>query len=148
MSDIGFTGSRLGKTAESDKAFRAFLAVAQPAVFRNGLCIGWDGQAVRIVREMFPTFKIIGYPGRGMNDVADIRPDRDWAAQEMCDEVMVEQSHFARNRAIVNACERMIACPASKVMTSGGTLYTINYAKKTGRPMAIICPDGTENFER
>jgi hypothetical protein len=54
-------------------------------------------------------------------------------------------SPWPRNRAIVDGCRTLIACPWSWPwgdLKKGGTVYTIRYAVRTRRRTLVIAPDG------
>ena len=57
-------------------------------------------------------------------------------------------SAFARNRAIVEGCDVLIAAPpTAHELPRGGTWYTIRHARKRNRKAVIIAPDGRLNTE-
>jgi hypothetical protein len=146
--DIGFTGTRQPSTPESEAAFVEAIQTLQPTVFRHGACKGWDALAVRIVRKLFPTCRIIAYPGKSANATSDERPDRDAESIALSDEVKTEANHFQRNRNIVSDCEKLIGCPAtSEWQSQGGTWMTLTYAKKHGKFECFIDPKGRCIYE-
>ena len=51
-----------------------------------------------------------------------------------------EDTHFSRNRKIVNMCNVLIACPYNED-NKGGTWYTINYADKQKKNLIIVHRD-------
>lgn len=144
IHDIGFTGSRQGPTKFSKVVFENVIAQAAVKVFRHGACYGWDAHAVKEVRRLFPKCWIIAYPGKGASDADEgSRPDRDQESLALSDEVRPEQSHFARNRAIVHESGAVIGCPpTAHHQNRGGTWYTIDQAHKVGKLKIIILPDG------
>lgn len=136
---IGFTGTRFGmKAAQLDAYRRRFIALdgAHSLEFHHGDCIGADAEAHDIAI------------GRGTTIV--IHPPiktkhRAW--KEQAGVLLPPQSHFARNRAIVDACDLLIATPKDPVwQPRGGTWYTIDYACKQKKPLWVIWPDGTETL--
>lgn len=132
---VGFTGTRDGMTAEQAAVFEGFVPL--PTEFHHGSCKGADIEAAMIVRKIFMVHvPIICHPG----------PDGDPCQYEsgVDDLRHAPKTHFARNRDIVNQTDMLIACPCDMSEQSrGGTWYTVNYAKKVGKPVTIIWPDGS-----
>ena len=52
--------------------------------------------------------------------------------------------YLVRNRAIVDAADVMIACPDGPERLRSGTWATIRYARKVGKDLCVIGPDGSE----
>lgn len=131
---IGFSGTRHGMNDVQRALFEGLIK--EPTEFHHGSCRGSDIQAARIVRSLFRNhIPIICHPG----------PDGDGNREDsgVDDEKRPPRSHLARNRDIVNACDLLIACPfENEEQARGGTWYTINFAKKTGKKVTIIFPDG------
>lgn len=141
---IGFTGTRTGSTEASKAEFARWIGGYKPTEFRHGACKGWDAEAVTLVHELFPTCRIIAYPGFGWKDKGSDRPDRDPLAIEFSDEVLPERFHFSRNRAIVDDSDLLIGLPPTfEPQKNGGTWYTIHYAIKRGVRTRIIDPMGS-----
>ena len=57
------------------------------------------------------------------------------------------KDYLARNRDIVNASSILAAMPRSASEEAGGTWYTVRYARKRGKTIYIIHPDGTIHTE-
>ena len=52
--------------------------------------------------------------------------------------------YLDRNRAIVDACDILYATPESMAEESrGGMWHTVRYARRVGKPVVIVWPDGT-----
>lgn len=103
--------------------------------FRHGDCKGSDDEAATLVKNVFRNAKVIALPG----------PDGEWRAFNKCsDEVRPEMTHFARNRIIVDESDVLLACPLEmEEQPRGGTWYTINHAKKTGKKLHVVLSDGS-----
>jgi hypothetical protein len=130
----GFTGTRHGMTPAQKATLRSLLTSGeQPSEFHQGDCVGADDEATEIAYEL--GIRIICHPPIDATD----------RAQNDHFHVLKEpKTHFARNRDIVNETDHLLATPFdSKPLTHGGTWYTIDYAKKKGKPVTIIWPDGT-----
>lgn len=140
--NIGFTGTRYGFRPAQAAAFGTLLAnlamEAAPNAFRHGMCRGADYEAGEIAFRVSPLagIEVIGHPG----------PDDDVWRHHGCHvhAMMPARPHLARNRDIVDRSEHLIAAPAEMVETErGGTWSTIRYARKIGKPVTIIYPDGS-----
>lgn len=131
---VGVTGTRHGFTKDQEASFTE--EVKGFTHFLHGSCGGVDVEAARIVRKMMgKKVHIICLPG----------PDGDsWREiSGVDDEIRAGKTHFARNRDIVNECDLLIGCPYdAEEMSHGGTWYTINYARKKGKKLIIIWPNG------
>lgn len=135
---IGFTGSRHGMTDYQAVIFEGFIGKVDS--FHHGGCQGCDVQAARIVSKAFLIKpRIVCHPGP-VNDPCQEESGVD-------DEKREPKTHFARNRDIVNECDELIATPnymdSITPDTRGGTAYTVNYARKVGKRVTIILPNGS-----
>lgn len=132
---IGFTGTRKGMTDVQKTVFEAYILPMTE--FHHGSCQGADVEAARIVRKTFrlPVPKIVVHPG----------PAGPWREESGIDNIFLSPKPFlTRNRDIVNACDELIACPKGmEEEKTGGTWYTIRYARKVGKKVTIIYPDGS-----
>lgn len=135
---LGFTGTRNGLTVMQSERLNLQLRFLEPAEARHGDCIGGDEQFHAKCMNL-PVWRIVVHP-----------PDND-TLRAFCggsDDTQVTQvgmkPYLVRNRDIVDASDVMIACPkeSEEVMRSG-TWTTIRYARKIGKPLLIIYPDGT-----
>ena len=69
-------------------------------------------------------------------------------ALDMSDEVRDPLPYLERNRAIVDACDILIACPKGmQEEQRSGTWATVRYARRRDRPIVIVWPDGTVTRE-
>lgn len=130
---FGFSGTQLGMTEKQTAFLRTFL-MGGGGEFHHGDCIGADAQAHDIAVECGycpvlhpPT----NYSKRAWKEVPKhlMRPER---------------SYLDRNRDIVDETIALIAAPAEmEEQPRGGTWYTVRYARKLGRSMVLVYPDGT-----
>ena len=59
-----------------------------------------------------------------------------------------EKRYLERNRDIVDACDILIACPRTlKEELRSGTWATVRYARKVGKPVAILWNNGKYDYE-
>ena len=135
--NIGFTGSRHGMTDAQRAAFGVLVTFDyQPSTFVHGSCQGADVEAAAIVRHVQRLCRIASRPG----------PDGDpHQVDSGVDDVKLPgKTHFARNRDIVDGCDVLIACPCDMTeQPRGGTWYTVGYARKNGKCVIIVWPDGS-----
>ena len=138
INDVGFTGTRHGMSAVQKEAFARVLEEADGDQFHHGDCVGADAEAAAIAFEL--GWQIICHPPLKDEHRANTTFHR-------ADFARPQKSHFARNRDIVDESQLLIACPQYMdpitKETMGGTAYTVNYARKCGKPVWIVRPDGT-----
>lgn len=129
---IGFTGTRQGMTSVQLEACRALLLRLSPRECHHGDAIGADAQAHEIA--LAQKVRIIVHP-----------PSRS-SSRAFCsgDESRDELPYMARNRAIVDETDLLIAAPAGPAADAphSGTWRTVRYAQRIGRPVVIIHPTG------
>jgi hypothetical protein len=131
---IGFTGSQRGMTPEQTVALFNLLLFEPESEFgfHHGDCIGADAGAHEIALILFRP--IVVHP-----------PDRD-VKRAFCPnatEVRDPAPYMVRNQAIVNETLLLVACPDGPEHLRSGTWSTVRYARKIGRPVVLITPDGS-----
>ncbi len=128
---VGMTGTRSGMTIPQMAKFRELLGRMGATKLHHGDCIGADAEAhgiahsIRIPSIIHPPIKSALRALMISNDIRE------------------PKNYFARNRDIVSDSKVLIGTPVTDFETDGGTWYTINYAKKQGKPVRIIYPDGS-----
>lgn len=130
---VGVTGTRNGMTPSQVKVFLLLLSELDPAEFHHGDCIGVDETAAGIVHRRCGA-TIIRHPPEKteLRAYAPFHEDR------------APKNYFARNRDIVNESELLIVVPSHMTWhSSGGTWMTHDYARKRGKLVRIIWPDGS-----
>ena len=131
---VGFTGTRKGMTPQQAETVESLLIGLGASRFVHGDCIGADADAHAIARKLY-----VG---------VEIRPCAFLDLRAQCKGAIVTHpidTPFRRNRAIVDGCDLLIACPwtaAWSDLKKGGTVYTIRYAVRTRRRTLVITPDG------
>lgn len=133
---IGITGTREGMNENQFALVQTFLTEKfQPgSEFHHGDCVGVDAEAALLAKEL--GYKIVGHPGPGEDGLR---------AFVECDESREPQSHFKRNRTIVDACDFLIVVPLqNEHQAKGGTWYTHEYAVKKNKAMAVFFPGETK----
>lgn len=137
---VGVTGTRKGFTDAQRASFGSLLIfdlAHRLMEFRNGSCQGVNVEAARLVRHIYAhTARIVCHPG------PDGDPHRECSGVD--DEVLPPKTHFARNRDIVNSSDVIVICPCDMEHQSrGGTWMTHDFAKKVGKPVFVVWPDGS-----
>jgi hypothetical protein len=131
MSAAGFTGTRKGMTHVQAVTLAREMQTFAPSILHHGECIGADQQAHNIGRLL--DVRIHGWP-----------QDTYEGLRAFCD---VDVRHPAmppltRNRRIVDQCDTLFAAPDGPERQRSGTWSTVRYARKLGKPVVIVSPDG------
>ncbi|MEU7814068.1 hypothetical protein [Pseudonocardia sp. NPDC049154] len=131
---IGFTGTRLTPTDPQSDALTGLLAGCAlwygDFELHHGDCVGADALAARIAKAHDFIVHVHPPTEQGM---------RAWTAGHVMHEPL---PYLERNRAIVDATECLIAVPDGPERTRSGTWSTVRYARRLGRPVTIVWPDG------
>ena len=119
---LAFTGTRTGMTARQGIALRELLIRLQPTELHHGDGDGADQQAHHQA-EILPSCVAIAHPPA----------------------LKIAMEYLKRNREVVDAGrDGLIATPRfSEEERRSGTWATVRYARKLGRLIWIIWPDGT-----
>lgn len=130
---IGFTGTREGMTAAQRDSLNDLLEQHQPAEVHHGECQGADAQ-----------FHEQAFCGTAANIIIHPPTDDRYRAYCVGSRItkMPPKPYLERNHDIVNACDLLIACPKGPEEQRSGTWATIRFARKVGRPVTIIWPNG------
>lgn len=135
--NLGFTGTReplanaqllsLGEWLKRQTDITQFL---------HGACVGADATATLLVKGHFGRLvEAHAYPGHIPSMTSE--PAMSVSA------IRHPPAHtLSRNRAIVEACDLLLACPKGPEEPRSGTWATVRYARKLGRPIVVIWPDG------
>ncbi len=127
---VGFTGTQRGMTEAQWRGLWSLLT-ARTGNFHQGDCIGSDWQAAIAARAA--GLRVIGHPPDNDSKRAFF-PANEWREP---------LSYLERNHAIVRASKEMIATPGEfEEQLRSGTWATIRFARKVGRPLHVIYPDG------
>lgn len=134
MTAFGFTGTQRGMTDAQKAALRTYLANFTGCQWHHGDCVGADSQSHDIAEAAGlvvylhpPTEK----KKRAFRDVPAAR-------------CFPEKPYLDRNKDIVTVTAALIAAPAEpEEQLRSGTWSTVRFARKLGRPIVLILPDGT-----
>lgn len=131
---VGFTGTQLGMTGQQLEAFRLKLIELACTEFHHGDCIGADAQAWEIARSL--ELRTICHPPKREIKRANTYPN---------DETRAPHDYLVRNRHIVEESDFLVACPAQMTeQLRSGTWATIREARRQGKVVYVILPNGTE----
>jgi len=138
MLKIGFTGTRGdkdqggGMTDAQKKSLTKLLKSKTFDEFHHGDCIGSDQQAHDIVRNIRKEVKIIGHPPKYNKFRAYCEFDMEHKVHD----------YLNRNHYIVDDTDALVATPFDEETLRSGTWSTVRYARKLGKIVYIIKPDG------
>ena len=140
MIHIGWTGTQLGMTdAQKLNAYGLMLELFATDL-HHGDAIGADDQADQIARDL-GIRRHLHIPLNGSRRARCI-------AREGFDVVYAPLPYLERNKAIVDASEALIAAPKEMHETlRSGTWATVRYARRQGKPVHILWPDGSLSEE-
>jgi hypothetical protein len=133
MIDVGFTGTQRGMTRPQLKRLNNKLIELNFRSLSHGDCIGADAQAHDLSVAL-------GRPN------PSIYPPEDKSKRAFKHSSIIypPKPYLLRNHDIVDNTDLLIGCPAQKEeQLRSGTWATIRYAKKQGKRVVIIYPDGT-----
>lgn len=148
ICNVGMTGTRYGcQNAQMHTLTEVIYQLGSRGIdtWHHGDCIGADSQFHHTVKALRNDYKwkgkIIIHP-----PLINIKNDDDNWAKNQGDENREPLSHLARNRKIVEEVDLLLATTYDMFeQKTGGTWYTVNYARKQGKPVMIIWPDGSVN---
>ena len=140
MSAVGFTGTRAGLTAKQRVGLSVVLEHLRTShsAFHHGDCIGADAEAAVIAQRL--GYRIHVHPAEVAKGKRAFTP-----AVQYYPILLPLQ----RNRNIVDACDVLVACPRfTHEEQRSGTWATIRYARKAGKHVLAVWPDGELEQER
>lgn len=132
---IGVTGTRSGMNAVQHAAVEQYLQdLPDGSWLHHGDCVGVDDEVACLAASL------------GLTVVCHPPIKTELRAYHRSDEFREPASYFARNRQIVDECDLLLVVPYQNTwQNNGGTWYTHDYAKKTGKPVKVFFPNGTTN---
>lgn len=129
---LGFTGTREGMTEAQRREVAELLQTLNPSEVHHGDCVGADAE-VDLAAVLFTSARRVIHPPESPTL-------RAWCLSE---DMREPKPYLARNRDIVNETDSILAAPKGKQYRAAGTWFTIGYAKKQGKPVTIVYPDGS-----
>ena len=128
--NLGFTGTQHGLTEEQMLRLDEYIQRFQPEKGIHGDCIGADAQFSALCDSYHVT--------------VEIHPPVDDSKRAFCKAAITfpVKPYLVRNHDIVDACDKLIACPGgNSERLRSGTWATIRYAKGK-KPIIVIYPRG------
>ena len=131
-SIVGVTGTREGVTAEQYATVTQLLQDLPYLELHHGDCIGSDAQICALATQL--GLKLIAHPPQ----------DHRLRAYVPSHLVLPTAPFLIRNHDIVDSSSALIATPKEmeEIMRSG-TWATIRYARKAGKKLYLVLPDGS-----
>ena len=135
---IGFSGTQRGMTIDQHNKFHDLMNWYEDVFgvdeFHHGDCIGADSDAHYIVDKHFDNTLIVVHPPSNSSKRAFCKGDK----------ILKPKDYLDRNHDIVDSTDILIVTPKElKEELRSGTWATVRYAKKQGKKIRIIWPDGT-----
>lgn len=160
---LGFTGTRQGMTPAQRAALPGVLATLPERVLHGG-AVGADrefhGFIVGTVWSQRPRRLEDGGIILPMACLIEVYPayldQFRWAERAFKEDAPLvaiihpsDGNPLARNRLIVERCDHLLATPAEMTeQQRGGTWYTVRQARKMGRSVTLLLPDGSVKEEK
>jgi len=136
---VGFTGTQNDlSVAQFDLLLLVMQELEDMTEAHHGDCVGADATFSAMVDAMYP------------NTIVHIHPPTVNSKRANCryDETEEAFSYLTRNKHIVDATDVLLACPKTdEEELRSGTWATIRYARKRGKPIAILWNDGKYIYE-
>jgi hypothetical protein len=131
----GFTGTREGLTSFQRGNLLGLLSQLRPRVLHHGDCVGADVEAhllcvaLRVKVRIHPPADdglraFCSFMGSGVEFIYDAKP------------------FLLRNWDIAEESDYLVACPQGPDTLRSGTWATVRYARRLGRPVFVLHPDG------
>ena len=129
---VGFTGTRDGLDyRQRFRLHQLLYEELEVAEAHHGNCLGGDSVFAELV---YPRFRTVAHPC----NIPGLQLTRTTAHV-----YLPVKPPLDRNRDIVDACDILVACPKGPEERRSGTWATIRYARKAGKPIRLVWPDGT-----
>jgi hypothetical protein len=131
LPHIGVTGTSQGTTPAQRRTLATFL---REGTLHHGDCINADSDAhdLAVLADM----DIVIHPPSNPST-------RAFKSTGNIVAILPEMPYLDRNKAIVDSTVRLIAVPDGPEHIRSGTWSTVRYARKRGKPVTIVWPDGS-----
>ena len=141
---IGFAGSRRGLTDGQRWLVRQVFGSFDAFELHHGDCVGADAEAHAIAEELGCRHIHLHPPvEEKLRAHCEARQDPDWMMW-----VHDPLPYLKRNRAIVDAAELVVVCPAQSFeVLRSGTWATYRYAVRRKKPTVLITPATLRNWQ-
>lgn len=132
---LGFTGTREGMTVNQRSQIWSWLGRQYVTEFHHGCCVGADTQCADLVLDTQAHSLMVGHPSTLSGHYSRL-------AAGICNSLLPARPPLERNRDIVDTCDVLLACPKGPEEVRSGTWATIRYARKCGKRIVIVWPNG------
>lgn len=136
---LGFTGTQDGMQTWQQQGVFDEMMMMQPSEAHHGLCVGADEEFDAMLGYADKSCIVHGHPPINTAKMAK---------NCQCDVMHEPEEYLVRNRDIVDATDWLIAAPKGPEEQRSGTWSTVRYARRLGRPVTIVWPDGSITRER
>lgn len=135
---LGFTGTQKGMTDAQRTTVQRLLSECSVPELHHGDCIGADADAHDIAMHL--GIRVVVHPPTNPSKRAYVQG---------AVRVESEKPYLDRNHDIVDSTDVLLATPNAKYeVLLSGTWATIRYARKLGREIWLVRPDGVVVEER
>ena len=136
---VGFTGTQDDlSVAQFDLLTDVISELSEMKEAHHGCCVGADQTFNTMVKFIWNDVITHGHFPDDNKKVAHLSVDVEHDPEP----------YLVRNHNIVDACDILIACPKTlKEQLRSGTWATIRYARKVGKPIAILWKDGKYTYD-
>ena len=134
---VGFTGTRKGMTEKQKSELKwvifEYLQYSAIKEVHHGDCVGADSEFHHVMQDL----------------TVVIHPPEDDRYRANCrgNIILEPKPYLERNHDIVDACDVLIATPEGPEKQRSGTWATIRYARKLGKHIVIVDPEGRPTGE-
>jgi hypothetical protein len=126
---VSFTGTQRGMTHA--QKLEVGRLIAESTTIHHGDCIGADAEAHHLAVS------------NGLRTVIHPPADSSRRAYLDADVIYKPKDYLQRNHDIVDAGDHLVAAPNGPERLRSGTWATIRYARKRGKAIYIVMPDGS-----
>ena len=134
MQSLGFTGTQVGMTPEQKESVIFFLEGCSPKAVHHGDCIGADAEFHHLVLTCLLEVSVHIHPPKVTAKRAFCLGGHYWHPAK---------DYLVRNVDIVDQSDELLATPKEfKEEIRSGTWFTVRQARKRGKAVNIIFPDG------
>jgi hypothetical protein len=127
---VGMTGTQIGATDKQMNLFWTVLQEHKATELHHGDCVGADAQAHAVARKL--KLKVVIHP-------PDNPSKRAFCAAH---EERLSRPYLIRNLDIIEAVDLLVGLPGGPEKVRSGTWSTIRQARRRGKKVIVIMPDG------
>jgi len=144
---IGFTGTKLGMASAQEETLKSLLFQKMhegPIEAHHGDCVGADAGFHDIICELRSInleTNIVIHPPIRFQTRAFRGTGQSWVT------ILPQKDYVDRDYDIVDASDEMFATPRGAEQVRSGTWTTVRYARRRGRRITIIWPNGSVTVE-